>query len=394
MYSATAVTYETYDTDYAVSELVEQITAALPDLRHKCGILFLDPDYEGEALPRKLEQALGMGIIGVTSAAMLSSEGYHSSCAMLLVLGGDDCAFSMALSEDLDGTNAEHALSVAYAKALSGLGGDTPALLFILSAAGTGCAEDDRLSILSRLCGDIPVFGGVAADRFEFAHTRVFAEGRSSDNAVALLAMGGNLRPRFVMRNVSRKHLSKSRITSSEGNIVHSIDGVSAYEYMIRHGADNTDAMSLHFTPLLVETREGDNDDGHIICRPFIALDEETGYGTTISGIPEGSAVTVQAIESADIGEASRQAMESLLGKLSSEGADYVYSTVIAMSCAARHMVLAFDKEREARLVEELFPRSLNLAGFYSFGEYCPIAVNGNEADNRLHNLSLGLCAL
>lgn len=393
MHSALAVTTETYDMDLAASELAAQIKASFPPVANSCGILFADPDYDGELLLARLRDELDMEIIGSTSAAMLSSRGYHAMCATLLVMGGDDCVFGAALSPPLDGIHTEQQLKETFDRARAKLGNNEPVVIFTLSAADAGCIEDARLSLLRKFGGDIPVFGGVAADHFEFAHTRVFGEGGSGTASMALLLAGGNIRPKFVMRNVSRKHLSKSRITSSSGNTVHTIDGVSAYDYMVRHGADASSSMALHFTPLLVETQDGENDDGHIICRPFIALDPETGHGTTISEVPVGSAVTVQTIQGSDIGDASRDAMESLLRGIEEEK-DYHYSTVLVMSCAARHMVLAFDREREAILAKSIFPAGLNFAGFYSFGEFCPISVEQGKADNRLHNLSLGLCAL
>lgn len=392
MHSATAVTYETFDQEAAALELAAQIRSSMPDVKNKCGILFLDPDYDGETLAARLEQELGLPVIGATSAAMLSGRGYHADCATLLVLGGDDCVFSTALSAEIAGDAAEEALAECYGRARERLGAE-PVMLFLLSAPSPDCTEDRKLEILHRVCGGIPVFGGVAADRFEFAHTRVFGEGAAGASAVAVLLVGGNVRPKFVMRNVPRKLLSRSRVTSSEGNIVHSIDGIPSRRYMEEHGADCSSAMALHFTPLLVETRDCHKGEEHVICRPFIDLDEESGFGTTITGVPEGSAVTVQAIEAPDIADSCREALLALLDKMDADP-DYRYSTVIIATCAARHMVLAVDKERESILAEELLPDGLTRGGYYSFGEFCPIAVKDGKADNRLHNLSLGLCAL
>ena len=393
MHSATAVTYETFDQEAAALELVAQIRSSMPETRNRCGILFLDPDYDGEALTARLEKKLDMPVIGATSAAMLSGGGYHADCATLLVLGGDDCVFSTALSGDITGDTAEEALAACYERARAGLGKAEPVMTFLLSAPSPGCTEDVKLAMLHRISGGMPVFGGVAADRFEFAHTRVFGEGSSGASSVALLLIGGNVRPKFVMRNMPRKHLSRSRITGAHTNVVHTIDGVPCRKYMEEHGADCSSTMALHFTPLLVETRDCHKGEEHVVCRPIISFDEETGDGITITAVPEGSAVTVQAIEPADIAASCREAMQALLVEMEADPG-YTYSTVIIITCAARHMVLAFDKEREAMLAEEILPPSLTRGGYYSFGEFCPIAVQNGKADNRLHNLSLGLCAL
>jgi Uncharacterized conserved protein len=397
MHSALAITREMYDMEAAASDLARQVRERLPEIRRGCGIVFADPGYDLAGLLQRLEQTLGVEVVGATSAAMLSSEGYHTMCATLLVMSGDDCVFGTALSPALRGEAGERPLEEAlretYERALAKLGGTEPAMVFTLSAANAGCAEDVRLTLLRKLAGGRPVFGGVAADHFEYVHARAGGEGHSGDSSMALLLIGGNVRPRFVLRNVPRKHLSRSRVTSSAGNVVHTIDGMSAHDYMLRHGADASSAMALHFTPLLVEAGSDRDGEEQIICRPFVALDPQTGFGTTISEIPEGSAVTVQAVEAADILDATRDGMETLMRDMEEER-DYTYSTVLVMSCAARHMVLAIDKMREAELGRDVFPASLVFSGFYSFGEYCPISVNEGGADNRLHNLSIGFCAL
>lgn len=396
MYSALAVTNENFDMTLAASDLAAQIKKQFPPTANSCGIVFADPDYDLDLLLSLLREALGIdAIIGSTSAAMLSSQGYHAMCATLLVMGGDDCVFGSAMSAVLTADNAEQELCKTYDRALAKLQGHSPVMIFAFSASGEGCSEDRRLTILRQLGNDIPVFGGVAADHFEFAHTRVAGEDRSSANSVVLLLAGGNIRPQFVLRSVARKHLSSSTVTGAEGNYVHTIDGMSAYDYMTSQKVDVSSAMALHFTPLLVETKGSRTDDKHIICRPFISLDPVSGYGQTICGIPTGSAVTVQSIQGKDIADASKDAMEALMKKITAqEDGSYRYSTVLAFSCAARHMVLAYDKEREAALAKDVFPAELAVFGFYSFGELCPIAFVDGVSDNCLHNLSLGLCAL
>lgn len=391
MHSAIATTHETFDMELAAADLAKQIKAQMPSVKNNCGILFVDPDYDMETMLPLLQEALNMDIVGATSAAMLSSQGYHTLCATLLVMGGDDCVFGSAISPALESGTVAEQLQATYDRALAKLGGEVPKVVFAFSASSVSCTEDDKLGILNRLSDGIPVFGGIAADHFEFAHTKVFGEGRVEDSSVVLLLAGGNIKPRFLMRNVTRKQLSKSTVTSSSGSVVHSIDGMSAYDYMLQHGADPSTAMSLHFTPLLVETNHG-GDDGPTICRPFFSLDQETGFGATISEIPTGSAVTVQSIQGSDILEASKDGIESMARELQDD--DYPYSTILFISCAARHMVLAFDKDKEAELGKAIFPPHIKFAGFYSFGEFCPISMASGKADNRLHNLSMGLCAL
>lgn len=396
MHSALAVTSEIYDMDLAAAELVGQIQEALPSVQNRCAILFADPGYKWDVLLPKLTSMLEVDIVGASSAAMLSSRGYHSTCATLLLLGADDCVFGSALSPALEGHDAEQQLCQTYDRALAKLQGAQPELVIVFSSSSPDCTEDQRLRLLQKISNNIPIFGGVAADYFEFSRTTVFGEGKALAGAVSLVLIGGNVRPKFVMRNVSRKHIAKSRITSITGNVIHTIDNISAYEYMIRHDADPSSLMALQFSPLLVDTQENDEDNKHVICRPFFSLDAESGNGTIISSdIPVGTAVTVQAIQSSDIVLASRDAMDSLVEEIGKEkDKNYTYSTVLGISCAGRHMVLAFDKKREASLAQDIFPTPLTFSGFYSFGEFCPIAINRNGADNRLHNLSLGLCAM
>ncbi len=394
MKSALAVTHEVESVAIAAAEISAQINASLPPVKNKCGILFAEAGYDWDAFLPAISKETGMDIVGCTSTAQISTQGYHHLSATLLALGGDDCVFASAVTPALNEDNADE-IKKAFAEAKNKLGDADFKVVFAFSSSTVGCSADDRLSVLNDLAGGKPVFGGIAGDYFEFEKTRIFYNNEAREGALVILLVGGNVKPKFLVRNIPRKHLAKSKVTASHGHTVDSIDGISAYEFMRRNDVDTDSTMSLFYSPLTLEMENEEDYDGEPVCRPFVALDPKDGSGTTIATVPVGSSVAVQVIQNSDIAATTRDVMESMVSEIKRDNDEsYEYSTILGVTCAGRHVVLSYDYTREGEIAKEVIPQNINFAGFYSFGEYCPTSFNHGKAKNRLHNLSFGLCAL
>ena len=94
-----------------------------------------------------------------------------------------------------------------------------------------------------------------------------------------------------------------------------------------------------------------------------------------------------------DIEESTRESFLYMQQEyLSASNDSYKYSTMLGISCVARHIVLAYNYEQEGRLACELLPEGLNFMGCYSFGEYAPVPVENSPDANLSHNISIALC--
>jgi hypothetical protein len=168
---------------------------------------------------------------------------------------------------------------------------------------------------------------------------------------------------------------------------------MTAYEAMLAQGVDPEDRARLLFAPLCVELDTEDDYDGVPICRNFMDMDKETGTGRAMAMMPVGAAVSVQMVQGKDIEETTGEALREVCRELCEQPDGYVYSTVLIVTCCARHIVLGQNRAREGEMAAAELSGA-TFAGFYSYGEFCPTSVHQGRAKNRLNNMSIGFCIL
>ncbi len=397
MRSVVAVTSEVYDAVGAAHELLDQVKGLFPLSANSCGLLFVEPDLEADLLLSTIRENLpGVLLFGCTAMAQLNSFGYQKQAASLLLMTADDCFFSAAVAKDLEEDSLEKITS-AFQAAAGGLGAEAPKLAFVFSILTDNCREQQKFDHLDALAGKQPLFGGVASDYVNFEASRVFLNESVVEKGMVVLLVGGNCKPKFVVRNLPRTRLAKFKVTRAEGLCIQTIDGLTVKDFLLEHGVVDIDStLGLYYHPFNLELDLEDDYDGEPVCRPLVHVDQETGFARSVADIPEGSTVSLQFIQAADIIETSKEAVAAMADALRAAEGDgnYEYSTVIIATCAGRHVILALEHAVEAAISREHLGDKYTFSGFYSFGEFCPTSIRDGKAKNRLHNLSIALCAL
>ena len=400
MRSATAITFELDDIQFAADELVQQIKGKLEFGKEGVGILYAQPNMECGELSRILHEKLGCPIIGGTTAggALLSSEGHHELAVLLHVLTSDDCFFSVAISDSMD-QNPEQSIVDTYKQALHQLeqkdAGAQPKVIYCITSIVQSCSSDDTLAILSEECSGIPIFGFVAADDFEFCHQQLFLNGVSRNDAIAMLLISGNVNVIFEVKNLAGSQLlSKRKITKAHGNTICEIDGKPAYEYLKEFPFIDDETKVLWNYQFFTEMQNEADNDGISVSRALNTYDKITGEIECFAKVPENSYIGLQYCKDSDVVTSCKAALSDLKTKIAqAETSEYKYSTVLFASCSLRNMFLADQKNAEGELIHELLPASLVASGIYGFGEIAPTSVKNGKAVNRFHNATMIICA-
>ena len=391
MISALAVTYEVDDMQAAASDLALQINNKLKLLSNSIGILLAEDESEPAELLPALQERLGIDIIGCTVTAQISSRGYHRLSNSLLVLSADDCKFASSVSTVLDDNFAQQ-ITATFNDAQAKLQGEEVQAVFLFTTGSQYFTPDDILAVINGLAPGKPIFGGSAGDYFQFANERVLAGGNEYRHSMVILLISGNIRPKFIIRNIPRSSLATSIVTRAQGGRVETIDNMTVYEYMKLRDVDVEQDLSLYYAPLSVEYNDSAEYDGEPVCRPFYTLDRESGAAISHGKIPQGSSVSLRVIAQEDIIKTTREAIGYIADQALQPCDGYRYSTIFGVTCAVRHMVLGLEHTFEGELAKELLPPDITFAGFYAYGEYCPTSVRMGKAHNKAHNLSIALC--
>ena len=392
MKSAFAVTYKIEDPVLAAQELASKIKSKLKFARNSCCILFAEIPFDLDKLLPELEKELGLPAIGLTSASQISGEGYHRLSATLMVLTADDCNFSMALSNSLHG-DWQAEIAATYNKAASALLGEEPELILLFSGFNKNVLDDDLICEMNKLSSGKPVFGGVCSDYNTLKDGKVFLGNEVSSDGMALLLISGNVKPKFTMGMIGPNLIPKAKITNTNVNEILTIDRETACQYLKKNGVDADSPYSLFFHPLILDFKINKESIGQPVARVITRLDKETGSAICKTHIPEGANLSVCNVSGKDIEESTREAFLRMQQEyLLPPSDDYEYTTVLGISCVARHIVLAYNYDQEGILANELLPEGLNFMGCYSFGEYSPVSVNNSPDANMAHNISIALC--
>lgn len=395
MKSAVAVTKEIDDMRLAAEELAASIRGQLTLQKHRFGLLYYDYEVEGDELARYLEAELELPVMGCSAIATLDGDGYHEMEAMLMVLTDDLCEFSAALSDPLEKGTMEESAAKVYHEAASRLS-TRPALIYALVPDDIGVTFDQCLEALSKASDRLPVLGGINSTTATMEKAVVFGGG-FSDRRAAVLVIGGDIRPVCSIANVSRRFSDRAgTITRAKDQVIYEVDGVSFADFIASYGLDIGSIVSdpnrvfYQNYPLLVR-----GDDGVDFVRIIRGINPADGSADAFAGFPaEGATVALGVFEREEIRRTVETAMDELLARMAEGEKDgYRYSTVLCVSCAARHAIMNPRYDVEGGVIREKTRSGISLGGFYSHGELCPTSISEDRAQNRLHNGSIVFCA-
>jgi hypothetical protein len=395
MRSAVAISFELDNADIAARELAGSIEAQLELQEDSVGILLCDADADGAAISAELDRLLGLSVVGMTSLATFSTEGYHEGAIVLTVLTANDVHFTLAASAPF-GDAYEEKMVDAYRQTIppDAAPNEHPALIFAFCPNGESFSGDTYANVLSAQAGNAPVIGGVCCDDYDYERARVFIRGEEYYNSLVLLCLWGNVRPTFALRHVTSRLAERiRRVTEAKDNVVYRVGDETFVEYLESFGlrTDVADPLMAFTSYPMMLTREGE--DEAPLMRHIAGLDHETGAGTFIADVPVGTLANICLINRDDLKVSARESMNILLEKVAEQNG-YDYSLVFCVSCCGRAVILGTEPDAEAAILTELLPKNMALCGVYCLGELSPTRYVDAVATNRFHNCSITFCAM
>jgi hypothetical protein len=243
-----------------------------------------------------------------------------------------------------------------------------------LAVDGTEFAHGMR----EALPAGITVTGGFAGDAFRYRHTLAVWEGTARGGVAIVVGFyGAGLRIGWGCEGGWGAFGPERLITRSRGRVLHEMDNqpvLPLYKKYLGEHATGLPLTGLMF-PLLLRMPGGAAGVG----RAVLDIDEEEQSVTFAGNVPQGAYARLmiasheRLVEGA--GESARAACESL--GLEPELA-------VAISCAARKIVLADRVDEEVEDVRHALGPAAALTGFYSYGEIAPLATGpGLELQNQ-----------
>ena len=400
MKSKTVVSYEIDDLELAAAELIKGINDGFELLANTCAIVFCDSDLDHDALLKLLKQKFQHDIIGCTCiASMDQKEGFHESSITLTVLTANDCTFATALSSPISPDNVEREIEQTYMQGLQSLG-KTPSMVFSLPPYNLDIMLDTFTETFNKLAPNVPFVGGLPSYRSDNDVNKTILNSGSYEDRLVLLLIGGNVRPVFSIQSVTSSPVERKRkVTAASGNTVYKVVSQTFVEYLedigipVEKMIEGNNTITFVSNPILLENVKRDDEGVYAFVRTLHKIDPATGSGTAIGLIPKDATLSICSLQAEQIEEAALAGVDEIMEKMAQEK-DYEYSTVFAISCIGRYLLMVPQNGAEMEKVLSRLPANLSLGGFYSYGEISPIKSHSGGMINFAHNESLVLCAI
>jgi hypothetical protein len=259
---------------------------------------------------------------------------------------------------------------------------DDLAHLMILSEGLNINGSELTKGLNSKLNNRVPVTGGLAGDQEMFAETVIVNNRAGEKNQVLAIGFyGANIRVGYGSVGGWDSFGVDREVTRSKGNVLYELDGQPALQLYKRYLGDyaaNLPASGLLF-PLSLRLKDSNKS----LVRTVLSVNEDEGSMVFAGDLPQGEYVRLMRANNEKLIDGASGAAE--MAQISLKGLQP--DLAILISCVGRKLVLRQRVEEELEVIGEVLGEGTVLAGFYSYGEICPL--HPFEQHCELHNQTM-----
>lgn len=231
--------------------------------------------------------------------------------------------------------------------------------------------------------GYVPFFGGASSEDGKEEKTYQIVDDEVAFDAVAGLALGGNIRVVSSITKSCTPFGEPIRVTRAEGNTIYEMDGRPAYELLLESASrvelQNKESMLQNiFLGLPLRSFQTDFSNSNYLIRNITSVNAQKGMLSCISPVTEGDYVTF-AVRNAELASSNlRNSLESLKDQVDLEDVRFGF---YFNSCARGQSLYRYPGH-DVQMIRRYFPKT-PVAGFFSYAELMPL-----DHINLLHHHS------
>ena len=379
----TARTSEIDDFDEAVNDIKSQIDLSSL-MKYSGGILFCQIEFVESGLVKTLCDELPFDVIGMTSMASASEDGYGRFDLTLTVLTSNEVTFTAGMSKGISRNNYEAEVDSLYKRIRGGVNED-PSLIFTFMPYVRDVSGYEIVEAMDKACGGLPMWGSITNDNdFNYETVQTVCNGDHLPNGVAMMFLNGPVEPKFIVTSIPERNITGNRsiITKSDGAIVIEVNDTPVLEHLKNIGLVVT-KETITTTPFMVYY---DNSSDYVALGFYTLFDD----GSVLTGgkMPEGTPISVGSIDAEGIFDSTQQGLNQILAHPDRQA-------TLLLPCVTRYIMLAPKQEGELELITKTLKESgLPFMMGYSGGEICPMLGPDGKLHNRFHNYTFCACIL
>jgi hypothetical protein len=378
-----ARTSEVDEIDVALEEINSQIDFSTLK-KNSGGIIFCHIDYVESGLVEELCKALPFDVIGMTSMAGASKDGYGLYDLTLTVLTSDDVSFTAGMTNGINKGNYVDEVDKLFKNMRSKVS-DDPSLILSFMPYVIDVSGYEVVDAMDKAVHGLPIWGSITNNiDFNYLTVQTICNGKHLSAGVAMMFLNGPVNPKFVVSSIPERNISNNRaiITKSEGSILKEVNDTPILEYLKNIGLVIT-RENITTTPLMVYY---DNATDPVALGFYTLFDD----GSVLTGgeMPVGTSFAVGSIDAEGIFESAESGLKEILAMEDR-------SAALLLPCVTRYIMLAPNQESELKLIiEKLKTSGQPFMMGYSGGEICPMPGTDGKLYNRFHNYTFCACIL
>jgi hypothetical protein len=353
------------DSANAMAEVMAQCRVALAGQRPQAGILLAAVDFDHELLLNRIQQTFpGLDLIGCTTDGEVSSTlGFQQDSVLLTLFCSDVLDIRAGI-----GRNLSHHPPTAAQQAIDQAKSDRPPQLCLTIPESLTTSGVATITSLKAILGDnFPIYGGLAAEEWQFKRTYQFYQTEVLQDALPILLFSGSAL--YFSSGVASGFQPVSqpgRVTKSVGLTLYTIDDQPALSFFRRHFGDLNPSPE-HPIAVFDEAQQ------HFYLRGFSGYDPVAGTITSFAEIPEQAIVQIATASREEILLGAKVSMQNALANYPGTAPE----VALLFSCASRRKILGTRAHEEYQLIQTCFDRPITSTGFYTYGEIAPLTQFG-----------------
>ncbi len=362
-------------TDLAVEDIISQCGSSLAGVAPSFGIVFtsrMDADFQ-IILNRIMRQWPDIQLTGCTTDGEISDVFPCTEDSIsLLLIHSHKISFSTGLGENFS-RDPRGAVRQALSLAEKNLRGDPVLALVLADGLETFSISLDKV-ICQVLGHDLPVFGALAGDHYQFRRTFQFCGNKAVSDGFVLILLSGPLSWSMNLCTGWKPIGRTFKVGRYKNNVVWEIDNMPAADFLEKYLGRNQAEYSQF--PLAVLSDE----DGFVLRDP-VFVNQTDGSVSFVGTFPDNPMVRLTEFSRDNLLQASDKALTLSLAGYPGDNPDLA----LVFSCTSRRHILGTAAAGEHQVIinqRKNYPAT-RIFGMYAYGELGPVKESGRT---RFHN--------
>ena len=373
----------------AAFQALDKMGGGDPDLI----LCFASSRFDHFQLLRGVRHTIAAGpLVGCTTAGEITNAGPDRKSVVVVALKSKEMHAAIGMGKKVSAHSRGAGQEVARDTVIKSLRGAPRHAFLMLPDGLKGNSVDIIRGIQEVLGTSFPIFGGSAADDFQFQKTFQYYDEQVHEDSVVGVLFSGD-----ISVGIGARHgwypLGKPRIvTDAERNVIKSLDGKPAariYEdYFGKRVADLRDSPMARMAIMypLGLSIPGEEE---CIIRNAMRVDR---YGALVCAgeVPRGAEIRIMMGSKETALKAAQKAAEVALSSLRKAKAELV----LVFDSVSRDRLFGRRAHEEVAIIRKTFGEQTPIVGFYTYGEQAPLGARINLGQTFFHNETIVICAI